>query len=114
MAAKNCQVEAVAMLLDRGADLEGRDNVSHSPLGFELAARGPEPSAPRLSYTSISECRAISLDMTVVFASDALRLQRRLWLEHFPCRSAVAAMPCCRMAGLPSIGAGWTLASVRF
>ena len=46
-AARNCHVEAVALLLDRGADPEVRDNVGGSPLGFELAARGPEPSAPR-------------------------------------------------------------------
>ena len=50
----------------------------------------------------------------VVFALHALPLQPRLWLEHFPCRSAVAAIPCCRMAGPPSIGVDGTFANVHF
>ncbi len=100
------------MLLDRGADLEVQDKVSLSPLDFGLAVRGPESSAPSPIVHLVQRLPG-HLAGHVVFALHALPLQPRLWLEHFPCRSAVAAMPCCRMAGPPSIGAGWTLASVR-
>ena len=40
-AAKYGHLESMQVLLDRGADPEIRDNVSHSPLGLGLAVRGP-------------------------------------------------------------------------
>ena len=49
-AARNCHVEAVALLLDRGADPEVRDNVSGSPLGFKLAVRGQKLNDPSPIY----------------------------------------------------------------
>ena len=41
LAAQNGHLESMQVLLDRGADPEIRDNVSHSPLGLGLAVRGP-------------------------------------------------------------------------